>query len=127
MGVNSLHFLFFTYIIYIFAHMKQLKIPFEFIDDFKKIRLYRAEDWVLIDSKKNDPIELRNTKAKHIFVVKLTDGMICDSSRVEAKVLDSDITKAKKMTMKDYIELGNVLRFKRLVLNKKKIEICAFP
>ena len=127
MGVNSLHFLFFTYIIYIFAHMKQLKIPFEFIDDFKKIRLYRAEDWVLIDSKKNDPIELRNTKAKHIFVVKLTDGMICDSSRVEAKVLDSDITKAKKMTMKDYIELGNVLRFKRLALNKKKIEICAFP
>ena len=112
---------------YIFAHMKQLKIPFEFIDDFKKIRLYRAEDWVLIDNKENDPIELRNTKAKHIFVVKLTDGTIYDSSTVEAKVLDSDITKAKRLTMKDYIELSNALRFKRLSLNKKKIEICAFP
>lgn len=111
---------------YIFAHMKQLKIPFEFIDDFKKIRLYRAEDWVLIDNKKNDPIELQNTKAKHIFVVKLTDGTIFDSSTVEAKVLDSDITKAKRLTIKDYIELSNVLKFKRLALNKKKIEICAF-
>ena len=127
MGANNLHFLFFIKIMYIFAHMKQLKIPFEFIDDFKKIKLYRAEDWVLIDNKKNDPIELQNTKAKHIFVVKLTDGTIFDSSTVEAKVLDSDITKAKKLTMKDYIELGNALRFKRLTLNKKKIEICAFP
>ena len=127
MGANNLHFLFFIKIMYIFAHMKQLKIPFEFIDDFKKIRLYRAEDWVLIDNKKNDPIELQNTKAKHIFVVKLTDGTIFDSSTVEAKVLDSDITKAKRLTMKDYIELGNALRFKRLALNKKKIEICAFP
>ena len=127
MGANNLHFLFFIKIMYIFAHMKQLKIPFEFIDDFKKIKLYRAEDWVLIDNKKNDPIELQNTKAKHIFVVKLTDGTIFDSSTVEAKVLDSDITKAKRLTMKDYIELGNALRFKRLALNKKKIEICAFP
>ena len=127
MGANNLHFLFFIKIMYIFAHMKQLKIPFEFIDDFKKIKLYRAEDWVLIDNKKNNPIELQNTKAKHIFVVKLTDGTIFDSSTVEAKVLDSDITKAKKLTMKDYIELGNALRFKRLTLNKKKIEICAFP
>ena len=127
MGANNLHFLFFIKIMYIFAHMKQLKIPFEFIDDFKKIRLYKAENWVLVNSKENDPIASRNTKTTHIFVINLNDGKIHDSLTVQARVLDSDITKAKKLTMKDYIELGNALRFKRLALNKKKIKICAFP
>ncbi len=105
--------------------MKQLKIPFEFIDDFKKIRLYKAENWILVNSKEHDPIASRNTETTHIFVINLNNGKIHDSLTLQADVLPSDITKAKRLTIKDYIELSNVLRFKRLALNKKKIEICA--
>ena len=106
--------------------MKQLNIPFEFIDDFKKIRLYKAENWILVNSKENDPIASKNTHGTHKFVINLISKTIRDSSTVEAKVVLNDLNKAKKMTIKDYIELSNALRFKRLVLNKKKIEICAF-
>jgi hypothetical protein len=108
--------------------MKQLKIPFEFIDDFKKIRLYKAENWILVNSKEHDPIASRNTKTTHIFVINLDNGEIHDSLSVQANVLASDIRKAKRLTIKDYIELGNALKFKGLALNKKKIEICVnFP
>lgn len=129
MGVNSLHFLFFTHIIYMFAHMKQLEIPFEFVKDTNKIRLYKTKDWILVDSNLNDPISKKvyGKPYHHLYSIDLKGkGKVYKRDSVESNVLLSDLD-GTKITIQDYICLSNVLKNNNLKLNKKKIEIYGFP
>lgn len=126
MEADSPHFLFFTYIIYIFAYMKQLKIPFEFIDNSNEICLYKIDDWVLINKKKNDPIKLKASKGCHMYAVNIVSKEIFDNSSVETKILPYDKINSKKLSIRDYIMLSNTIKSNKLILNKKKGTIINF-
>ena len=107
--------------------MKQLEIPFEFIDDLNKIKLYKVDDWVLISTKESDPIPSKNANGRYKFVVNIVNNKVHISADPEAKVLKHDFDYAKKLNIEDYIGLSNSLKAKRLVLNKKKIELYGIP
>lgn len=107
--------------------MKQLEIPFEFIENPKEISLYKVNNWILINTKKDDPIPSKNANGRYKFVVNIDNNKVHISADPEAKVLESDLSLANKITIKDYIKLCNSLKTKRLVLNKKKVEIYSFP
>lgn len=108
-----------------FAHMKQLEIPFEFVQDTNKIKLYKSKDWILVDSSLNDPISKKvyGKPYNHLYSIDLKGkGQVCNEDTVESNVLVSDLD-STKLTIQDYIRLSNVLKVNNLVLNKKKIEI----
>ena len=80
------------------------------------------KNWVLVDNRDRD-IEM-SVKLKHHYplVINLNDGKLCDSTFGESRILPTDIH-AKKIDIKHYFQVSNLLRLKRVVYNKKKFQL----
>ena len=80
------------------------------------------QNWVLVDNRDRD-IEM-SVKLKHHYplVINLNSGKLCDSTFGESRILPTDIN-AKKIDIKHYLQVSNLLRLKRVVYNKKKFQL----
>ena len=80
------------------------------------------EGWILVDNRDRD-IEM-SIKLKHHYplVVNLGEGKIYDSSCSESRILSCD-KNAEKIDIMHYLQVSNLLRFKKKIYNKKKFQL----
>ncbi len=78
--------------------------------------------WVLVDNRDRDIKISVGLKHHYPLVVNLKEEKIYDSTCGESRILPTDIY-AKKINIKHYIQVSNVLRLQKMIYNKKKFQL----